>query len=214
MADGEPERWHTARRGECNATALFCRPNAPWRYARGPGGAPVQNSALSLRHARVCSVVVTALRDIDDVIDDHTGRARTVLEYCRTTGELVQAAKRTGFTADSWSPLAELVDTEAFVRVGNFKEVMNWQEYVMFLTSWAASSDWECSFKRITEHDGVVFLELEERSRVGDFSNSVNSLTVYEFTDGGRIVRIDVYLQMALPDPDMLKSYDGVEITG
>lgn len=157
---------------------------------------------------------MTVLRDIDDVVDDHTGHARTVLDYCRRTGELVHAAKRPGFTIDSWAPLAELVDTEAFVRVGNFKEVMSWQEYVTFLTSWAASSDWECSFKRITEHDGVVFLELEERSRVGEFSNSVNSLTVYGFTDAGKIARIDVYLQMALPDPDMLKSYEGVEITG
>jgi hypothetical protein len=157
---------------------------------------------------------VTTLRSIDDVIDDYTGHRRTVLDYCKTTGDLVHAAKKPGFTADSWAPLAELVDTEIFVRVGNFKEVMNWQEYVAFLTNWAASSEWECSFKRITEHEGIVFLELEERSRVGDFSNAVNSLTVYEFTEEGRIARIDVYLQMALPDPDMLASYEGVEITG
>lgn len=157
---------------------------------------------------------MTALQNVEDVIDGHSGRARTVLDYCSTTGHLVRAAKQPGFTVDSWAPLAELVDIEAFVRVGNFKEVMNWQEYVSFLTNWAGSSEWECSFKRITEHAGVVFLELEERSRVGDFSNSVNSMSVYEFADSGRIVRIDVYLQMALPSADMLKSYDGVELTG
>ena len=38
--------------------------------------------------------------------------------------------------------------------------------YVTFLTKWATSSRWECSFKRITEKQGVVFLELEERSAV------------------------------------------------
>ena len=58
----------------------------------------------------------------------------------------------------------------------------------------------------------MVFLELEERSRIGDFSNSVNSVSVYEFDSGGKITHIDVYLQMALPDPDMLASYEGVEI--
>ena len=43
----------------------------------------------------------------------------------------------------------------------------------------------------------MVFLELEERSRVGEFSNAVDSLSTYEFTDIGKIRHIDVYLQMA-----------------
>ena len=96
--------------------------------------------------------------------------------------------------------------------MGNFKEVMNWQEYVTFLTNWASNSEWECSFKRITEAGNVVFLELEERSRIGDFSNSVNSVSVYEFDKAGKITHVDIYLQMALPDPDMLGSYADVEI--
>jgi hypothetical protein len=41
----------------------------------------------------------------------------------------------------------------------------------------------------------------------------VNSASVYEFNEVGKIIRIDVYLQMALPSADMLKSYDGVPIT-
>ena len=84
---------------------------------------------------------------------------------------------------------------------------MNWQEYVAFLTGWASSSEWDCSFKRVTESGNTVFLELEERSRIGDFSNSVNSASIYEFNDAGKITRIGVYLQMALPDPEMLASY-------
>lgn len=152
------------------------------------------------------------MRDVTDVLDDHTGRSRTILEYSLLMKRLVDEAKQPGFTADSWAPLADLVDTENFVRVGNFKEVMDWSQYVAFLTGWAGSSEWECSFKRITEAGEVVFLELEERSRIGDFSNSVNSVSVYEFDDAGKITRIDVYLQMALPDPEMLAGYAGVEI--
>jgi hypothetical protein len=41
----------------------------------------------------------------------------------------------------------------------------------------------------------------------------VNSLSVYEFNDAGKIRHIDVYLQMALPDPDMLKGHEGVELS-
>jgi len=139
-------------------------------------------------------------------------RSDTVLAYSTLMKRLVDEAKQPGFDTGSWAPLAELIDTQNFVRVGNFKEVMNWDEYVAFLTSWATSSDWESTFKRVTEVGDVVFLELEERSRIGDFSNSVNSVSVYEFDSAGKITRIDVYLQMALPDPDMLASYEGVEI--
>ncbi|MGO8850733.1 hypothetical protein [Mycobacterium sp.] len=156
---------------------------------------------------------MTTLRDIPEVIDDHAGRARRALEYALTTKRLVDDAKQPGFSAASWAPLAELVATDEFERVGAFKEVMDWPAYVDFLTNWATSSEWECSLRRVTETSGVVFLELEERSLIGDFSNAVNSLSVYEFTDAGKIRRIDLYLQMELPPAEMLKSFDGIEIS-
>lgn len=149
----------------------------------------------------------------DDVIDDQTGRSRIALQYTQTVKRLNDAAKQPGFTAASWAPLAELVAVDEFVRVGNFKEVMNWNDYLAFMTNWAPSSEWEGSFKRVSEVGGVVFLELEETSRVGDFESVVNSLTVFEFTDNDRIRRLDLYLQMALPNLDMLGSYEGVEIS-
>ena len=147
-----------------------------------------------------------AMQDVNDIVDDFSGRSRTVLEYCVTTKRLVDEAKRPGFSMDSWAPLAALVAIDGFERVGPFKEVMKWPEYVDFLTNWATSSEWECSFKRITETDGLVFLELEERSAVGDFSNVVNSLSVYEFDSTGLIRHIDVYLQMVPLTAEMLNA--------
>jgi hypothetical protein len=91
------------------------------------------------------------LRDIRDVIDNHVGRSRTVLEYGLVTKRLVDEAKKPGFGVDSWAPLAELVAIDEFERVGAFKEVMDWPAYVDFLTNWATSSEWECSLRRITE---------------------------------------------------------------
>ncbi len=79
-----------------------------------------------------------------------------------------------------------------------------------FLTNWAVSSDWECSFRRVTEAENVVFLELEERSRMGDFSSVVNSVSVYEFNSAGKIRHIDIYLQMELPGSEVLRNYEGV----
>lgn len=142
------------------------------------------------------------LQNLEDVIGGYTGLSRRVLDYSALMKRMVIEAKQPGFSRDSWAPVADLVDTEAFVRVGNFQEVMDWPQYVEFLSNWAPAADWDCSFKRIVESDGVVYLELEERSRIGDFSNSVNSASVYEFNDAGKITRLDLYLQMALPLPE------------
>lgn len=142
---------------------------------------------------------MTVLRAVDDVVGEYTGMSRAVLDYSLLMKRLVDAAKEPGFSAESWAPLAELVAVDDFERVGPFKDAMNWDEYVAFLTGWATSSEWECSFKRITETPDLVFLELEERSEIGDYKSVVNSLSVYDFDDDGKLRRLDVYLQMELP---------------
>lgn len=149
----------------------------------------------------------------DDVLATTTGRSRAVLEYSQVTRRLVDTAKQPGFTVESWAPLAELIAVDEFVRVGPFKEVMNWDQYTEFLTNWAKSADWDCSFQRVTETPDVVFLELEERSRVGDFSSVVNTVSVYEFNEDNKIRRIAVYLQMELPDTAAVPSFDSAGST-
>lgn len=151
---------------------------------------------------------------IEDVIGNYSGLSRKVLEYSQLMKRMVDEAKQPGFSEASWAPLAAYVDTERFERVGNFKEVMNWQQYVAFLTPWAMHCGWECSFRRVTEAPGLVILELEERSEAGGVTSTVNSVSVYEFDAGGKLVHLDIYLQMPMPDPEMLKSYEGIEISG
>lgn len=141
-----------------------------------------------------------ALKNVDDVIVDYAGFSRIVLEYSLLMKRLVDEAKQPGFGVESWAPLAELVAVDEFERVGNFKEVMSWPDYVAFLTKWAMSSEWECSFKRVTERDNLVFLELEERSKVGAYQSVVNSVSVYEFNAARKLRHLDIYLQMELPE--------------
>jgi len=155
-----------------------------------------------------------SLQEVENVIDSHSGLSRVVLEYSRVVKRVVDSAQKPGFSVESWAPLAELVDTDAFERMGNFKEVMDWQAYVRFLTDWAPSASWECSFKRITEAGRVVFLELEERTEIGDFRTAVNSLSVYEFNDADKIVHVDIYLQMEPPGSEMMQTYEGVDMPG
>lgn len=146
---------------------------------------------------------------LDDVIAETTGRSLVALQYSQTMRELVRSAKQPGFTAESWAPLAEFVSTEDLVRIGPFKEVMNWTQYTEFLTNWAKSSDWDCSFKRVSEAEDLAFLELEEHSKIGDFSSVVNTASVFEFNADYKIRYISVYLQMELPDPAAMPSFDG-----
>jgi len=151
--------------------------------------------------------------ELQTALQAHSGNARRVLESALITKQIVDDAKRPGFCEADWNPLRDMVEVDGFIRVGNFKETMDWDGYVAFLTSWAPHAQWDADFKRVTEVGDRVFLELEERSTVGEFDSVVNSLSVYEFNSAAKITRIDVYLQMALPAPELLAGYDGVEIT-
>jgi hypothetical protein len=148
------------------------------------------------------------LKEVSQVAGQYSGLSRTVLDYSLLMKKLVDDAKKPGFSVESWAPLAALVATDEFERVGNFKEVMTWQDYAEFLTRWATTSEWECSFKRISEVGNVVFLELEERSKIGDYRSVVNSVSVYEFNVSGKLSHLDIYLQMELPAEAMPAAYN------
>lgn len=153
-------------------------------------------------------MVAKVMQDVRAVVGNYSGFARRVLEYSLIMKRLVDEAKQPGFCEESWAPLAQMVAVDEFERVGNFLEVMSWHDYVAFLTRWAKGSEWECSFKRITENDGVVLLELEERSRVGEHTSVINSVSVYEFNSAGKLRHLDIYLQMKPMPQEMMKAYE------
>jgi len=136
-----------------------------------------------------------ALHDVDAIVAEHTGLARTVLEYTLEMKRIVDRAKQPDFDERNWDSLARLVATDNFTRIGPLKDVMSWPEYVAFLTGWAPTRHWECSFRRITQTGDLVFLELEERSDPDDPAAAANSLSIYDFDDRDRLRRLDVYLQ-------------------
>jgi hypothetical protein len=122
--------------------------------------------------------------------------AQQVLDFEATVKRLVKTAKDPGFTAAGWAPLAEFVATGEFERTGIWMEVMNWQQYTEFMTQWASSSKgFDTVLRRVSELPGLVYLELEERHTRDGGVAVVNSLSVYEFNDEGKIKHLDVYLQ-------------------
>jgi hypothetical protein len=117
---------------------------------------------------------------------------RKVLEYEHAMKRLVPTIEA---PAD-WAPLAEFVAVDTFERVGTFLEVQNWQQYTEMLTHWASATEtFETTVRRISELPGLVYFEIEERHFRGGDVHVVNSMTVFEFDEDGKIRHLDVYLQ-------------------
>jgi hypothetical protein len=117
---------------------------------------------------------------------------RKVLDYERTMRDLVPVVEA---PAD-WAPLSALVATDEFERVGTFLEVQDWQQYTEMLTRWASATErFETTVRRIAELTSHVYYEIEERHFRGDDVTVVNSMTVFEFDEDGKIRHVDVYLQ-------------------
>jgi hypothetical protein len=122
--------------------------------------------------------------------------ARKVLHYGDVMERTVVAAKEPGFSDAGWDELASLMDTARFERVGNDKAMMGWEVYRGLLTGWATTTDFWSQFHRISEVGNVVFLELTEHNTPrGGQESVVNSMSVYEYDEAGKLVRLQIYLQ-------------------
>ena len=123
--------------------------------------------------------------------------ARKVLQYGEAIERAVRAAKEPGFDASGWDELAALLDTAKFERVGNDKVARSWAAYRdELLTPWATTTDFWSEFRRISEVGNLVVLELtEHNTQRGGAESVVNSCTLYEFDDAGKLVHLDIYLQ-------------------
>lgn len=146
--------------------------------------------------------------DISAVALRYGGNARIAIDYGIFQKRLMDRAKEAhDYSPDEWLGLKDFV-AEGFERIGNFKEVMTFEEMVQFLQAWSPTQHWEGSFKRVSEVDNVVFLELEERIGLGDEQNAVNSVSVFEFNEAGKIRHLDVYLQAAIGEVEKGEAYD------
>lgn len=125
----------------------------------------------------------------------YSGNVRTAIEWGLFQKRLMDRSKDAAdYSPEEWVGLKQYA-ADDFQRIGNFKEVMSFSDMIGFLQAWSPTIHWEGSFKRVSEHDNVVFLELEERVGTGAEQNAVNSVSVYEFDAAGKIRHLDIYLQ-------------------
>lgn len=141
-------------------------------------------------------MVAKVFEEIAVAAERYEGLSRKAIDYGLFQKRIMDRARGKGedYSPDEWFGLRDLV-TDDFRRVGNFKEVMDCDQMIGFLQAWSPTSDWEGSFKRITENDNVVVLELEERVNHSGEWSAVNSVSVFEFDAEGKVRYLDVYLQ-------------------
>lgn len=154
-------------------------------------------------------MVDKVFENIADAAQRYEGNMRSAIDYGLFQKRLMDRAKSAApdYSPDEWFGLNDFV-TDDFERIGNFKEVMTLNDMVGFLQAWSPTQHWEGSFKRVSEHGNVVFLELEERVGEGDEQTAVNSVSVYEFDDAGKIRHLDIYLQAAMGSVEKGEAYD------
>lgn len=143
-------------------------------------------------------MVKKVLKPISEVVGQYTGLSRRVLDWTLIQKGLMDASKKSEFDPKDWGRLSDFVDKERFKRIGTVKEEMRFEDFIEFMQRWAPFAHWEGSFKRITEYDNVVTLELEERVLKDGQSNAMNTISVYEFDSIGKLLHLDVYMQQEL----------------
>lgn len=129
---------------------------------------------------------------------DYAGLSRKVLAYSEAFTRLVGKAKAGALSEADWGEIEVLVDVPAFVREGVFlgpvAEVIDWPTYRSYVTQYGGYTAWEGTLRRITETPGRVILELEERNTRDGVTDVANTVTIYEFTEAGRLRHLDVYV--------------------
>jgi hypothetical protein len=153
----------------------------------------VPASTLDIRTTR--HATVRLINDSDVRSKQGDSLSERVLEYSAIIERAVRSTKEPGSGEADWTPLAELVATDEFQRVGIWLEQMDWPAYVDFLNQFASAKGFETTLRRITECSNLVFYEIEERHIKDGKVNVVNSMNAYEFDDEGKIRRLDVYIQ-------------------
>jgi hypothetical protein len=155
-------------------------------------------------------VVAKTFEEITVAAQRYTGLSRRAIDYGLFQKRLMDRARdaSSGYSPDEWLGLKDFV-ADGFERIGNFKEVMTIDEMIGFLQAWSPTADWEGSFKRVSEQDNVVTLELEERVTHEGVKNAVNSVSIYEFNADGKLQHLDIYLQATPGEVQKGEAYEG-----
>jgi hypothetical protein len=138
-------------------------------------------------------------------------RDERLIKIVRTWACIYEAickrSQRSKITAADFDPIAALVVTDDFLRIGVFKDEADWpiclEKYVQF----AGTSLWSGKLRYINAVGNIVFQELEETITRPHGENVIYTMSVFEFNDDDKVRARRVYMQQA-------KEVDNVLILG
>jgi hypothetical protein len=130
--------------------------------------------------------------------NNFTGLSRAVIQYSEAFAQILDKAKAGALTDVDWKPFEQLVDVDAFERVGVFltprAEIIDWPTYRTYISVYGRGASWEGTLRHITETPGRVILELEERNTRDGVTDVSYTVTIYEFNEAGKLRHLDVYV--------------------
>jgi hypothetical protein len=121
------------------------------------------------------------------------------LRYSFLMRDLVEKCKQPGFTPADWAPLARMVATQEFERIGNFREKVRWDQYDDLLTGWGKSTVWDFDVWRCTEGDHYAVIEMEEHATYPDRKDIYTSVSIHEYNADNKLRKLSIYLSKAEP---------------
>ena len=106
--------------------------------------------------------------------------------------------------AGDWDTFAGCLADDGFTRVGPFGDVKATKdEYVAFLSDLMPTlPGYSMDVTRVTYVDSLAFAELSETVEVDGTPLRTPECLTFELADDGRIRRVEVFTQTALPSPD------------
>lgn len=126
------------------------------------------------------------------------GLSRKVIQYSENFKRIADKIRQRTMTDADWAPMEALVDVQNFRREGIFlgekSEKSTWQQYKEIINEYGGVTLWEGTLRRITEVPNLVYLELEERNTRDGVMDVSNTVTIYEFNPGGKLIKLDVYI--------------------
>jgi hypothetical protein len=128
-------------------------------------------------------------------------RGERLIKIVRDWADIYEAickrSPHTKITATDFDPIAALVATEDFLRIGVFKDEANWPLCLEKYVSFAGTSLWSGKLRYINCAGNTVFQELEETITRPHGENVIYTMSVFEFNDADKVRALRVYMQQA-----------------
>jgi hypothetical protein len=120
-----------------------------------------------------------------------------VRQWADIYADICARSQHSTITHEDFEPIAELVATDEFSRIGIYKDEADWplclEKYVQF----AGTSRWTGKLRYINTVGNFVFQELEETITRPQGENVIYTMSVYEFNAEDKVTALRVYMQQA-----------------